>query len=228
MKTRIIHTKFWSDGYINSLNRLEKLAFIYLITNDQIGLSGIYELPDNKALFETGLNQVEWESVKTKFQADGKFGFCNGWVKIINVDKYQQFSGEKNEIAKKREISIVSKDILDTLSIPYRYPIDTPNNKKSIISNKKSIIRKGEVSTGSLCEQVTDDDLKYISDKYQVPLSFVKSKYEDMVLWAGEKRENSKPRNWKLTLTRWVKRDALEIKQKGNNGKRIVYAGDTF
>lgn len=58
-----------------------------------------------------------------------------------------------------------------------------------------------------------ENDLLDIATKYHVPIAFVKSKYDDMVLWAGEQpnRKKTKNRNWKLTLMRWVKDDAIKI-----------------
>lgn len=215
MKTRIIHTKFWTDGYISSLSRAEKLAFVYLITNEHIGLSGIYELPDNRVTFEIGLTQTEWEEIKQKFSNDQKFNFYKGWVKINNIDKYQQFSGEKNIVAKNREIDLISKEVLDTLSIPYRYPIgekntieDSLSNHKSVISNKKSI------------KEINEEDFKEISEKYNVPVSFVRSKYDDMVNWS---ESNGKvKRDWIATLRNWVKKDAMQLRKDERVGKKRI------
>lgn len=64
---------------------------------------------------------------------------------------------------------------------------------------------------------ITEIDLEEIAAHYQVPLSFVRSKYEDMVIWADSKPNNPKlrGRNWRLTLMRFVKDDAIKIKQGG-------------
>ncbi len=142
MKARIFYTKFWSDSYIASLTHKEMLAFIYLFANDLVGLSGVYELPDHRAIADLKVTPKEWEEIKVKFMHDQKFAFYKGWVKIANSERYQNFTGEKNEIAKEREISLIGKPILktleDTLSIGYQQPLDTLSNTYTVINNKKS------------------------------------------------------------------------------------------
>ena len=68
----------------------------------------------------------------------------------------------------------------------------------------------------SLLEDVGETQFQQIAEHYQVPLSFVLSKYEDMVLWAGQQPNSGKlkGRNWKLTLMNWVKRDAQKIMER--------------
>lgn len=157
MKTRIIHTKIWRDGYFSELNRTEKLLFIYLITNPYIGLSGIYELPDKYIKIELGLSQKELDKTKAKFEKDKKFKFYKSYVIVINVNRYQAFIGEKNERAKEKELELLPTEVLDTLSIPYRYPIDSPSNKKSIINNKKLISnnKKLEIKKKKLIDKIS-------------------------------------------------------------------------
>ena len=57
MKTRIIQTKFWSDKYILDLSVNARLLFIYVLTNKEIGLTGIYEHSIIYIELETGLNK---------------------------------------------------------------------------------------------------------------------------------------------------------------------------
>ena len=75
---------------------------------------------------------------------------------------------------------------------------------------KKTIKKKRVYSSLS---NVTEKDFQEISVYYKVPIAFVRSKYDDMVLWAGERPNNpkTKGRNWRLTLMRWVKTDAIKI-----------------
>ena len=203
MKTRIIHTRFWDDNYISTLNHKEKLLFLFLITNNHVNLSGIYELPDKYIKIAVDLTQLELDNIKDKFQQNNKLVFINGWIKIVNIEKYNNFTGEKNEIAKAKELAQIPKQMIE-----YRYPIDTPsiplviNNKKSIINNhnKKSVI-----------SNLTNIDFTDIAERYRVPLSFVISKYDDMVNWHNENPKRNNKKDWKATLMNWVKRDAIKI-----------------
>lgn len=144
MKTRIVHTKFWNDKYIGELNPTEKLLFLYLITNEKIGLSGIYECSDRVIQFETGLSSSQIEQIKNKFVEDNKFLFSEGWVKVQNVDKYQVYKGSSNETAKNRELELVPDTVLDyfdRVSTGCLHPADSLRNKKQETRNKKQEIK---------------------------------------------------------------------------------------
>lgn len=67
---------------------------------------------------------------------------------------------------------------------------------------------------------MTEADFEEIANRYEVPVSFVRSKFDDMMLWAEERPGNTKlkGRNWRSTLMHWVKRDAFEIRSKPRKG----------
>lgn len=141
MKTRIIQTKFWKDNYILELSPTEKLLFNYLITNENIGLSNYYECPDRIIQFETALSSTQLETIKEKFSQDNKFYFHGGWVFIVNGEKYNNYTGSKNETARNRELSMIPDSVLnhfDTVSIGYLAIADSLINHKSKTINHKS------------------------------------------------------------------------------------------
>lgn len=115
MKTRIIYTKFWQDKYITSLKTEEKLLFAYLITNDKIGLSSIYECPIRNISFDTGLNIKLIERTLTRFEKDEKFARFGDWICILNSKKYNAnlYKGEKNEVAAKKELELLPADAME-------------------------------------------------------------------------------------------------------------------
>lgn len=148
MKTRVIYTKFWKDDYILSLSPTEKLVFIYLISNEHIGLNGVYELSDKVMGFETGVAPSQLKDIQERFERDRKFVFALNHVMVVNCEKYNQYKGSINEKAKETEYSLIRKEVIDALqqkldrvSIGYPYPTDTSSNHKSEIRNKKSEIR---------------------------------------------------------------------------------------
>ena len=88
--------------------------------------------------------------------------------------------------------------------------VDTKDNiQNTITKERESIERKTHTIKFSTIESLQESDLQEIADKYMTPLSFVKDKLDDMVLWAGQRPNDPKikNRNWKLTLISWVKRD---------------------
>ena len=87
----MLNTKFWVDSYvINELNPVEKLVFIYLITNTHTNISGIYEIPAKLIAVETGIDRDNLEKViLPKLQKDGKIMYYDGWMAIKNFIKHQ-------------------------------------------------------------------------------------------------------------------------------------------
>lgn len=143
MKTRIVFTKIHEDSYFRSLSDREQCFFFFLLTNERVNLSGMYHCPDWYILgVKPAWTQKSLDSMKAKFMQDRKFIFLNGWVRIVNYDKYNQYAGSRLDKALDNELKTVPNDLkeldINTLSIEYRYPIDTTNNHKSIIINHKS------------------------------------------------------------------------------------------
>lgn len=153
MKTRIIYTKFWNDTYVSNLKVDEKLMFAYLMTNEFVGLLSVYELQDRRITFDLGITQERLEEIKNKFEEDKKFYFKGGWIGVVNGEKYNQYKGEKNENAKKKEYELINKDIVshfqNRVSIGYLVPPDTTINHKSEIINKKSKTKNHKSEIGN-------------------------------------------------------------------------------
>lgn len=147
MKTRIIFTKLWEDSYVGTLSAEEKVLFIYLLTNSHIGLLDIYECSDRLMSFESGLPMETIDKIKQRFERDKKFFFENGYIFIVNGEKYNQYKGEKNQTARLREENLIGLDRIsrfyDRVSIGYSPVSDTPINHKSEIINHKSKTQEG-------------------------------------------------------------------------------------
>lgn len=231
MKIRQVQTSFWKDNYISELSAKEKLVFIYLITNDSVSLTGMYQLPDRMIRAELDLTQPELEAIKIKFVKDSKFYFLNGWIKIINYDKYNAYTGDKNKEAKAKELQFVPKELLnhkfsDTLSGGYSEnpeTLDTTSNQLSVISNQYSVI--GVVKGND----VTEETMRSIAELYQVPYEFVLSKHDDMMNWC--KAKGKKYKDYDAALRNWVKKDAIERREKHGertSKSRIEYVGEAL
>lgn len=273
--------------------------FVYLITNDNVGLIDTYELPAGKICYQTGLTQSELVSCKEEMR--DKVLFYDDWIRIPNLERYQKFTGPKNETAKEKERMLVPPEvraalflslnniddgntngtkrtkmdearrrkILETLGefcnkcgtnegnleCDHIEPLwaggedsikniqvlcsdchsektaeetrkrntllekmdrvsdfsDTPNNHKSIINN--NIYIKG-IKRDTLVKGVSKpsaEQMQEIAEKYQVPLYFVESKWEDVENYCQS--TGKKYRDYVATLRNWVKRDALKIRQ---------------
>ncbi len=139
-KNTFLHTRFWQDNYVCDLDPIEKLLFIYAITSPYLGLTGIYEVPIKHVAFETGLDKDMVVKIFSRFEAEKKIVYRNGWLCVVKYPKYQRYSGEKLLIAVDKEINRIPKDILN-LFIDCGYPIDTlsiPSRDRDMDRGKES------------------------------------------------------------------------------------------
>jgi hypothetical protein len=129
----------------------------------------------------------------------------------------------KANIAKRWDTSGIPKHTKNT-SGKSGIPVDTKNT--NINKNINTNINKRERKyTHPNNANLDDFFLQDVANKNQVPLSFVRSKYEDMVLWHEQDPAKNKKIDWKATLRAWVKKDSLKIKQdyaKQKRGAKIV------
>ena len=87
-KTRMINTRLWNDGWVREkLNPLDRLVFIYLLTNEHTNISGIYELPISTMSFETGIEKEELNKSMLP-RLEPKVFYKKGWVILINFLKH--------------------------------------------------------------------------------------------------------------------------------------------
>ncbi len=145
MKTRIIQTKFWDDNKVQGMDKNSRLLFMYLLTCPFVNISGVFELSDAQIRFHTGLTEKELENSKQILQKTGRVIFYQGFVKVVNAEKYNNYrNSESNEVAYKKEISLIPKEINDlfdssvdsSVGVLSTVPI---NNKQEIINNKSEI-----------------------------------------------------------------------------------------
>jgi len=106
---RQIHTQIWRDNWFLDLEADEKLLFIYLFSNDNSNLAGIYELHERIIQLETGLDRKRINEIITKLEGDGKVFYRDGVVWIVNMQKYHSNAGEKV----RRNIELIIEGIPD-------------------------------------------------------------------------------------------------------------------
>lgn len=87
-KTRYINTKFWNDNYVSELDPIQKLLFIYFLTNEHTNISGIYEVPLKVVALETGIDKTMVEKMIPMLAP--KVGYVGGLVVIKNFLKHQE------------------------------------------------------------------------------------------------------------------------------------------
>ena len=132
---RQIHTKIWKDPWFIDLPPERKLLFIYLFSNEQANMMGLYQLPLKVICFETDLDQATVEEGLAQFAADGKCYVEDNWVWLVNLFRYNA----NNPKSPKTQIHIL-KTLDEVPDIPLKarmvqhysdiipnvYPLHTP------------------------------------------------------------------------------------------------------
>lgn len=124
MKQRMVNTRFWDDNYTSNLDPIEKLMFLYFITNTSTTICGIYEIPLKKIAVETGIDKEMVNRILERFKKDQKVFYVDGWIGIKNFIKHQNQNSPKVKKGIETEMMAVPKDILDKM-IAYGYHIHT-------------------------------------------------------------------------------------------------------
>jgi hypothetical protein len=132
-KQRYINTKLWNDSYVSQLDPIQKLLFIYFLTNEHTNISGFYELPLKIIAVETGIDESMLKKIMPRLSS--KIRYIDGYIVIKNFLKHQETSSVNvktgilnclREVNKELLGSVVNKGYftldtyyLDTLCIPY-------------------------------------------------------------------------------------------------------------
>lgn len=144
-KQRYINTKFWDDTYIITLDPIEKLLFIYFLTNPLTNICGGYEMNLRRASLDTGIDEQVIKTIIGRFSAEGKIFFIDGWVIIRNFIKHQS-DGMKIMAGIRLAINEIPSQIRERVKIAYGYDMDelldtntNTNNNSNTNSNSKSL-----------------------------------------------------------------------------------------
>lgn len=236
MKTRIIQTKFWDDPLIMDAPIEARYLFMYYLTCQQIGLTGIFEISDREVMLKTGLSQKQIDKAKVFLHSNDKVRFFKTWVKVINAQKYNNYGvGEKNQKAYEKEYQTISSFVIQGLegnnniidsSMGVVSDMSDTNHKSETINHKLEI-RKEEGFGGkhSTLESIQDFEIEEIASEYHVPSSFILSKIDDIRNYCDSK--GKKYHDYLATLRNWVKRDALEIRKEAHGNSKIQFINPT-
>lgn len=146
MKTRIIQTRFWDDDFISGCNLYTCHLYIYLLTSQYINISGIFQLPLRKIVFESKLTEKQLGTAIEELSQAGKADFYKGWVYIRNAFKNNNYvRSEDNQKAYEKEIALVPQEVKEYFDSSVNSTADSsvgvlptvPINKKQETINKK-------------------------------------------------------------------------------------------
>lgn len=125
-KTRMVNTRFWIDDYISHLDPIEKLLFLYFLTNPFTDICGFYEIPIKNIALDTGIDKEMVVKILGRFERDGKVFYRDGWIGIKNFAKHQLDNPKVN-----RGIELGLEKVPKSL-------VDIVNNSLSIVYDRLS------------------------------------------------------------------------------------------
>jgi len=89
---RSVNTKFWDDPFVAKLEPDFKYLFLYLLTNPLTNVSGIYELPERRIAFDTGLSPEKITEGFEVFKSFDKVFYEKEYVVLVNFLKNQKLN----------------------------------------------------------------------------------------------------------------------------------------
>jgi hypothetical protein len=108
-KQRMINTRFWSDSWVvDKLNPLDMFLFLYILSNDQANIAGIYELPMRIVAFQTKLDIDECKRMIERLEP--RVFYNDGWIYVRRFADHQQ-SNPNIDKAIAREVGSLPPEI---------------------------------------------------------------------------------------------------------------------
>lgn len=232
MKSRNFQGKFFTDPYVQDLTLREKLVYIYYLYNERVNWLGTYEVSDKTAAFEIGdIGQKDLQTVKTKFQDDGKILFVKNFVILKNSERYenhlsnkqlmrtalQQFKCLPDEVKtaflsfKPKEVSSaytstfseLGYELDSSLRVAYEYPTSSLSVDEEVRNKKKEVRSKNK--------DIRDKKKEVSSNTYQEIISHFNQTLE---------RQTKSMASWKDNCDFWLETYSVgDIKQAISNIK---------
>lgn len=116
-KSRLVNTRFWDDNYTSNLDPIEKLLFLYFLTNPLTNLIGIYEIEIRRIAFDTGIDKDMVIKILDRFKADKKIFYEGGFIIIPNFIKFQNENSPKIKTAINTQIAELPENIKKFISV---------------------------------------------------------------------------------------------------------------
>jgi hypothetical protein len=130
-KKRYIDSDFWVDSWVvDTLNPLDAHLFMYLFTNPQTTLAGVYKLSLRIMSFQIGLEKEELLRMIKRLEP--KVYYVDGWVILRNGIKNQNYRNSKIATGILAALEDVPSEILQHVSWPKDFGNPKPEGSKQI------------------------------------------------------------------------------------------------
>jgi hypothetical protein len=170
-------------------------------------LTGLKKLKDKTGIsiqsIRTSLNKLKSTS-KLTIKTNNKHSV----ITINNYDLYQDTNKQTN------------KQLTNNQQTTNKQLTTNKNEKK--VKNEKNVKKRESISQKfPNLESIQEQDIQEISEAYQVPGAFVRSKIDDIENYCESTGKSYK--NYKATLRNWVKKDAMNIVKEKNEQSQIAF-----
>lgn len=194
MKLRSVNTKFWDDPFVEGLKPIEKLLFLYFLTNPLTNVLGIYEISIKRISFDTGVDQKTITKALESFQRVNKVYYVHNHIILANFLKNQSMNdnmktGAVNawndlteDVKQLSDCEDIIKDfqrLLKALESFENININIKSNSKgklndessdpAIISNKNTVGNELFLRvTDMIGNEIPEDQQKMLDEKFMV------------------------------------------------------------
>jgi len=114
MKTRILYPKnIWYSKQLKEVSAPATLLALFLVSNDNIGLTRIFEQRDLEVCFLLKFNEAQLEQCKIELAENRLYFFYDEWVYINNDFSYCDYVGRDRVMeAKAKELAKIPAEVL--------------------------------------------------------------------------------------------------------------------
>lgn len=224
---RNVQISFWTDAKItDEFTPEDKYFYLYLFTNPHTNLCGCYEISIKQVAWETGYSRDTILRLIERFESIHHVVRYNDGTReilLVNWSKYNWTSSDKFRKPLLKEIESVKcpefREYLtkefngeDTVSIPYRYPMDTTVTV-SVTDTVSDSVKK----TKRFVPPTVDEVRAYCQERNNKinAESFVNF-YESK----GWKVGKESMKDWKAAIRTWEQREKESAPKKDDSLKR--------
>ncbi len=210
-RKRMIDPTIWEDENFGKLSKDARLLFIGLFSNaDDEG-----RIRANPSYIRSTIFMYDDLSIKKIEDLTKEVCSIMNSVSFYEVNENKFIQLVKWNDYQKQQKDRVQASILPSLASAKQVLSSSIADAKQMLTQVK--LSKDKISQVKLSKDkasltyLTDDILQEIVNDYQVPLSFVQSKLDDMKNWSAANGKTYKDYN--AALRNWVKKDAINIRK---------------
>jgi len=155
---RQVQTAFWQDDFVLQLTPEEKYFYLYLLTNSKTKQCGIYQIPMQVIIMETGYNQETAEKLLKRFVDYGKviYNIRTKEIGIVNWPKYNPMESPKIRACVEKELKEIKDRSIIAIIYPDRYPMEGVSQEEEEQEKEKAEAAAEEESATAAGELFTE------------------------------------------------------------------------